>query len=78
MRTKLVNLDEFSGRQFEDITNGGRPPVDEGEPPDEDTVQEPPPGPQETHSTGGSSDHWKKPRFLVWIPTKCAVKSRER
>ena len=51
--TKLVNFDEFSGHRFEDITNGERPPGEEEDPVEEQTVVEPSSEPHETHPTGG-------------------------
>ena len=53
LRTKLVNFDEFSGHRSEDITGGERPPREEEDPVEKETVREPPFGHQETHPTGG-------------------------
>ena len=48
-----VTFDEFYGHLFEHITNGERPPIDEEEPADEETVLDLSPGQQETHPTSG-------------------------
>ena len=72
LRTKRVNFDEFCAHFFADITNGERPPVDE----DEETVQS-------RHLRNEEPtrrvvvESLEKPRFLVKIPTICAVKNRE-
>ena len=73
LRTNLVNFEEFSGHPFEDVTNGERPPVDEEELADEETVLEPLPGPQEAHPV----ESRQRPRFLVKMLTECTVKSRK-
>ena len=50
--------------------------IDEEEPADEDTVQSRHPSKQEIHPTV-VVESLERPRFLMKIPTKCAVKCRE-
>ena len=69
--------DEFFGHRFEDITDGERPPSEEEESADEETVLEPSLGPQEKKTARQVVVYsQEKPRLLVMILIGCTVKSR--
>ena len=77
LRTKLVNFDEFSGvTGLRTSRTVNVLKIDEEEPADEDTVPESPPEQQEIHPTV-VVESLERPRFLMKIPTQCAVLCRE-